>query len=191
MDAGAALRPAPIEVQLGEWIYTIPALPAADWIEAILDDDGGAVVPGLMDEDTARDVWREFLRGHIQRDELEKAWRYAIGAATGQPWWQASRLIMSATHKDSWPLVHGKLTMRGVDLDAVSIGAFYNAVYFLGLESCKDDAERSTWEFQLSVPPPEVAAEDALAEYDTAGDFMSALGAFQTMAAGGMPGPQG
>lgn len=190
MDAGAALRPAPIEVQLGKWIYTIPALPAADWIEAILDDDGGAVVPGLMDEDTARDVWREFLRGDIPKEDIEQAWRHAIGAASGQPWWQTVRLIMSATHKDAWPVVHGKL-MRCVDLATASLGAFYNAVFYIGLESCKDDAERSTWEFQLSTPPPEVAAEEALAQFDTGADFMSALSAFQTLQAGGMPGSAG
>jgi hypothetical protein len=191
VDAGAALRPAPIEVQLGKWIYTIPALPAADWIEAILDDDGGAIVPGLMDEDTAYDVWREFLRGNIAKEELEQAWRYAVGAAAGQPWWQAARLVMSATNQGSWPTVHGRLTMRGVDLAAVSLGAFYNVVYFIGLESCKDDAERTTFEFQLTTPPPEVAAEDALAEFDAAGDFLAAMGAFQAFQSGEMPGPAG
>lgn len=191
MDAGAALRPAPIELQLGEWIYTIPALPAADWIEALLGDDGGAIVPGLMDEDTARDVWREFLRGRIAKEELEQGWRHALGAASGQPWWQCARLVMSATDKESWPIVHGKLLGRGVDLERVSLGGFYNAVYFIGLEGCKDDAERSTWEFQMSMPPPEVAAEEALAAFDTAGDFMSALSALQAVQAGGMPGPAG
>lgn len=188
MDAGAALRPAPIEVELGPWIYTIPALPAADWIEAILDDDGGAIVPGLMDPDTAHDVWREFLCGRIQREELEQAWRHAIGAASGQPWWQAARLVMSAVHGEAWPLVHGKLVMRGVDLDAISLGAFYNVVYRMGIESCKDDAERSQWEFSLTVPPPEVPVEEALAEFDTAGDFLSAMGAFQAVQSGQYPG---
>jgi hypothetical protein len=188
VDAGAALRPAAIDVTLGEWIYTIPVRPAADWIEAILDEDSGAIVPGLMDEDTRDDVWREFLRGNITKAELDEAWRHALGAASGVPWWQVARLTMSAGHQDSWTIVQGKLAMRGVDLCAISLGAFYNAVYFLGLESCKDESERASFEFSVTSPPPEVSVQEAMEETNAEEDFMSALAGFQQITGGGPAG---
>jgi len=188
MDAAAALRPAAIDVTLGKWIYTIPALPAADWIEAILDPDGGAVVPGLMDEATRRDVWREFLRGHILKSEIDQAWRHAIGAASGVPWWQCSRIVMSATDADSWVVVHGKLTSQGLNLERISLGAFYNAVYYQGLLSCENDAERASFEFSVTSPPPEVSVQEAMAETNAEEDFMAALASFQRIKAGEMPG---
>jgi hypothetical protein len=187
MDAAAALRPAAIDVTLGKWIYTIPPLPAADWIEAILNPDGGAIVPGLMDASTRRDVWREFLRGHILKSEIDQAWRHAIGAASGVPWWQCSRIVMSAASDDSWVVVHGKLTSRGMDLERVSLGAFYNAVYFLGLQSCENDSERASFEFSVSSPPPEVSVQEAMAETNAEEDFMAALAGFQRITGGELP----
>jgi hypothetical protein len=181
MDAGAALRPAAIDVELGRWIYTIPALSAADWIEALLDEEGGAIVPGLLDPETRQDVWREFLKGNISKQELEDGWRAALAAVSGQPWWQAARLTMSVTAPEAWPIIHGKLTMRGVDLTQVSFGAFYNAVYYIGLQSCKDEEDRAQWEFSLTLPPPEVAPEEALASLPVEEDFMAAMSAFQSL----------
>jgi hypothetical protein len=184
MDAGAALTPSEIEVRLGEWIYTIPALPASAWVEALLDEEGGAIVPGLMDPATRTDVWRQFLLGHITKEELDEAWRSAVGAASGQPWWQCARLIMSAAHQDAWPIVHGKLIMRGLRLEEISLGALYNALYFLLLEACKDDNDRASFEFNLTSPPPEVTVEEALAETNAEEDYMSALRGFQQVTGG-------
>lgn len=187
MDAGAALRPDVIEVTVGQWVYSIPALPAADWIEAILSEDGGAIVPGLFDEEDQVDVWRAFVRGQVSPEELAEAWRHALSAAVGQPWWKASRLIMSATRPDAWPSIHGRLTEKGVRLDEVSIGAFWNVVYFIGKSNCKDDQERTQFDFGLDRPPPEVKTEEVFEEVDAAADFVSAMGAFQSFQGGRMP----
>jgi hypothetical protein len=187
VDAGAALRPAEIEVRLGDWIYTIAALPAADWIEAILSEDVGAIVPGLLEPEDQVDVWREFLRGNVTRAELQNAWRDAIAAASGQPWWQCARLVMSAADRESWPVVHGKLAMRGVDLDRISLGAFYNAVYFMIMESEQDEAKRSELEFRISTPPPGVDTREAMQEMHAADDWSAAFGQFSSFQQGGLP----
>ena len=184
MDAGAALSLSAIEVELGPWVYTIPARPASDWMEALLDEDGGALVPGLMDEATRDDVWREFLRGHITKQHLEQGWRDAITAASGQPWWQCARLVMSAAAIDAWPIVHGKLVSKGVHLDRVSLGALYNVLYFISLEACKDENERALFEFNLTSPPPEVSVEEAMAATNAEEDFMAALSGFKQVMGG-------
>jgi hypothetical protein len=184
VDAGASLQPSAIDVQLGKWVYTIPALPASTWIEAILEEDSGAIVPGLMDPDTRDDVWRQFLLGRIDKGELEEGWRSALGAASGQPWWQVARLIMSCAHSDAWPIVHGKLLKWSVDLDRISLGGLYNVLLLLAYESCKDDNDRAAFEFSLTSPPPEVSVQEAMQEVNIEDDWMSALQSFQQITGG-------
>lgn len=184
MDAGAALQPSAIEVELGQWIYTIPARPASEWMEALLSEDGGAIVPGLMDDDTRDDVWREFLRGHITKTELEQGWRDAITAASGQPWWQCARLVMSASAVDAWPIVHGKLVSKSVHLDQISLGALYNVLFYISLEACKDENDRALFEFNLTTPPPDVDPDEALAETNAEDDWMAAFSGFQQITGG-------
>lgn len=181
MDIAAALRPCAVEVQLGEWLYTIPELPAADWIEAIVNPDGGAVVPGLMNEVTQRDVWACFLRGQIQRQELEEAWRDVLAAATGHKWWSVTRLFLGATEAGTWPTLHGELLIRGIDLERVSIGAAYHAIYRLGLEGCKDDAERAKFQFDIAQAPPGVDMAESFDKAEAASDFMAAMGLLRGM----------
>jgi hypothetical protein len=188
VDIAAALRPCAVEVQLGDWLYLIPELPAADWIEAIVSTEGGSVVPGLMDEATQRDVWGCYLRGRIQREELETAWRDAIGAATGQKWWSVTRLLLGATEPNTWPVLHGELLIRGVDLERLSIGAAYHAIYRLGLEGCKDQAERSKFQFDIAQPPPGVSVSEAFDKTEAAANFMEAMNVLRGMDEGRTPG---
>ena len=187
MDVVASLRPCAIDVQLGEWIYTIPELPAADWIEAIVDPDGGSIVPGLMDEVTQRDVWNTYLRGLIEPEELEHAWRYALEAATGQRWWTAAKLFLSATEKGTWPVLHGSLLARGVDLEYISIGAAWNVIYRLALEGCKDESERAKLEFDIAHPPPGVDISEAFDKAQAASDFLAAMGIARGLDGGRTP----
>lgn len=175
MDVVAALRPCAVDVQLGDWIYTIPELPASDWIEAIVDPEGGSVVPGLMDEATQRDVWATFLRGEIDPEEINSAWQDAIGAATGQKWWSATRLFLSATDSGTWTVLHGDLLARGVDLERISIGAAYNVIYRIGLEACKDAAERAKFEFDMAQTPPGVDVSEAFDKRGAAEDFLASV----------------
>lgn len=182
MDIAASLWPVAVEVELGDWSYEIPPYSAAEWIRAIADPDGGAIVPGLLEPADQRLVYRDFVRGHIPRDEFSMAWREVIGAVTGRPWWVAARLVLSATHVENWPFIHGKLVQRGVDLERASIGAFCDVVHVMAMEACKDGNERSQYEFQLTLPPPEVTPEEAHQATDAPSDWLGAMQQFQSVA---------
>lgn len=184
MDIAASLWPCAVQVQVGDWIYEIPDLPAADWIRAIADPDGGSIVPGLLEPEDQQLIWRGFARGELDTVDLNNAWRDAVGAATGRPWWQATRLVLSATARDNWPVVHGRLVQRGVDLERYSIGGFCNVVHTMALEACKDANERSQYEFDLTAAPPGVEPEEALRATDSAGDFMAAMQQLQAFGGG-------
>lgn len=184
MDIAASLWPCAVEVQLGDWIYEIPDLAAPAWIEAIASPEPGAIIPGLLEPEDQTLISRDFSMGRIDVGELRQAWREVIGAACGRPWWEAARLVLSATNRDNWPYIHGKLVQRGVDLETASIGGFCNVVHVMALEACKDQNERSQYEFDLTLPPPDVTAEEAHSATDAPVDFLAAMQQFQQLGRG-------
>lgn len=186
MDIGASLWPTAVWVRLGDYDYQIPEEPAAVWIRAISDPDGGAIVPGLLEPEDQRLVWRDLVMGRLKPEELSDAWREVVAVAAGRPWWEATRLVLSASARENWPAIHGKLMYRGVDLDKFSIGGFCNLIHVMALEACKDDGERAQYEFELTTPPPGVEPEEAHRSTDAAGDFLAAMRQFQQVAP---PGP--
>lgn len=190
MDAGAALRPCAIDVELGEYTYTIPALPAADWLQAWLDSatDGGALIPGLLERADRRDVWGEYVAGRLSAEDFAQASRDVLEAAGGRYWWEVSRLLASATHRDAWPLFSGKLTNQGVRLEEISLAQLINAVYTLAMEGCKDDQERDRLKLEVEMIPAGLSDDelDMLVDEDddSASDFVIPTGD-QLDAAGG------
>lgn len=181
MDVLATLRPVAVDVQLGDFIYQVPALPAADWIAALADPDAGAIIPGLLEPEDQRLVWRDYLCGRIDPDELKAAWREVVGIVTGRQWWIGARLVLSAVHPDAWPTVHGRLTKDGLDLGVISIGAFCDVMWVMIMDGAKDDAERAEARFTLTVPPPDVPLADMYDRAEAADGFMAAMAQMQDL----------
>lgn len=181
MDVSATLRPVAVEVELGGFVYELEALPAADWIAALADPNGGAIIPGLLDPRDQQLIWRDFLHGKVSGDELALAWREVVGVVTGRQWWVGARLVLNAIHPDTWPLVHGRLAKGGLDLDSISIGAFCNIVYVMILDGAKDEQERSKAKFDLTLPPPGVALDEVYDKAEAANDFLSAMKSLQDL----------
>lgn len=181
MDAAAGIRPCEIDVTLGGVTYVVPALPAADWIIAIIGEPG-ALLPGLLSADDQREIYHRILRGTLDVEEINTAWRALMTAATGRSWWSATRLCNSAADPQAWPNVHGRLLTAGIDLDKVSIGAFCNAVFFMIMTSSEDDAERSRHQFELELVPAGYEADlaDSVLDDETnAENFMAAIAQLQ------------
>jgi hypothetical protein len=185
VDALASLRPCAVDVTVGEWVYTIPELPAAAWLEAVLAETGGSIFPGLCDVVTRADVWREIVHGRATPDEIAECERHALEAAAGQRWWKVDRLVRSATLPEYWPLIHGDLIRHGLDPERISIGAFYNAVYALVVSRMNEESQKNKLDFDLDTPPPGVDAEEAFA--DAGDDFMAALQADRRLHSGDLP----
>lgn len=172
MNAAAALRPAAVVVELGDWEYEIPRLPAADWLEALM---GGwiGVVPGLLHPEDEISILRDYRLGRVTKAEMVASAKAAVEAAAGRRWWTAERLISTATAEEFWPSISGEL-LRRVDVERVSLGGALNVIYVIMVENMKED-RRHSFDAQLDAPPPEAVVEewdDGAAE----ADFMSALG---------------
>lgn len=172
MDGVASLRPCPVDVELGGWIYTIPALPAADWIEAVLS---GAIFPGLLrDRATERDVLQLLANDGATTDELVEANRAALEVAAGYPWWTADRLVRSAMHEKVRPVLLGSLFGDGLALRSLSLGAFCDAVYARAVAGL-DDEKRGELDAELNLPPAE-AADEVWDDEAAEADFLAAHG---------------
>jgi hypothetical protein len=172
VNPAAALRPAAVVVELGDWEYEIPSLPAADWLEALLDGWTG-IVPGMLHPEDQMSVMRDLAGGAVTRDELLASARSAAEAAAGRSWWEVERLWSTASNVEFWPAISGQLLAR-VDLERVSLGGALNVTYVIMVESMKED-RRHQFDAMLTAPPPEAVAagwDDDAAE----DDFMAALG---------------
>lgn len=176
-DALAALRIWALDVELGGDTFTVPALPAADWFVAILDEDTPLpLIPGLLaavDQDRVNDM---LLDGEIDTDLVITRTRELLTAAAGRSWWEADRLIRSSAA--SWHIIGGELTRLGVDLGKVSLAAALNAIYVICVRTM-DEKERNKFDIDLRLPPigvEGVKAEDMYDERAAASAFAALMG---------------
>jgi hypothetical protein len=181
VDPVASLRPAEINVDVGEWSYTVPALNAADWIEVLAAGNTAAVIPGLLGADDQRSIMRDFLHGAITSKEIEDASHRVLEVAGGRKWWEVERLVHSALSEGSWAQVHGQLVLANVDLERLTLAGFVNAVWFMALQGVQKQADRDRLEWELTKPPPGYV--DEMEETDE-GDFQQILAEQRRLTAG-------
>lgn len=151
----AALRVWPITVDLGGTAYRIAPHPAIRWVVPIVDDDWFAIVPGMLDT-TDHGVDEAIDTGAITHEDCVRAARDAVGVAAGVPWWVAVRLVRSVLEA---PDLTGELLMRGIDAQAVSLGAFVQAAYRMFTRDL-DKKQRARVDQNIEAVPPELTLAD-------------------------------
>lgn len=134
--------------------WRIPPLPAADWIEAILT---GSVVPDLFADETAALAGQLLTAERITSEELRDRSREAMADAAGRPWWEVVRLVGLLSQEPDG--VGGELIRRGFDFQTRSIGAYCSVVYATAVGGM-EKKERTKFDYQLSLPPVDVVADD-------------------------------
>lgn len=153
MDPVASLRPAEIDVEIGAWVYTLPEMTAADWIEVLAAGNGWSIIPGLLPPEDKLSVMRDYLAGAVSSQDLLDAGRRVLEAAGGRRWWEVERLVQAAIG-ENWPTIHGSLVLKGVDVDRLTLGGFINAIWVMAVQACKKESERQSLEWEISKPPP-------------------------------------
>lgn len=151
VDPVAALRVWPVIVEVAGQTYTIPALPAADWIEAVLSTEAPLpIVPGLLDEADQEDVWDAISDAEVTPGEMVEINRAALEVAGGRRWWECDRLIRSSA--EFWHIVGGELARLGIRVDQVPLAAVLNAIYVICVRNM-DERERNKFDVDLRRPP--------------------------------------
>lgn len=171
----AALRVLAVDFDLAGQTYTIPPLPASEWLEVVWNfEDEALPFLHLLSDDDQSDIMWAMLAGNLDLEELAQRCREILAAVAGRHWWEADRLIRSAAA--SWSYIGGELIRRGVDLDKVSLAAALNVIYVICVLTMTAE-ERKKFDFDLSAPPTDATpAEMASAEAETFNAFLAALG---------------
>lgn len=166
VDPLASLTTWPIEFFLGGRQYTIPAMPAADWLVAILDELGSfeAVVELLPVSDKA-ELEQAIIDGKVAEQAKEETFRDAVEAVAGRPWWVV--INYGNLLRTFWGRFHGRLLLSGLDPQRVSLGAYLDAFYASLIEG-RDEQARQKIDNYLETPPMGMEIElDEESESDT------------------------
>ncbi len=189
MDRGSPLRKWPIECEALGRVWRIPALSAAEWIDAFLDgpEDLDGIFPGLA-EPLIVDGQKLTIASELYNDEYvaersigcdtTEVARVALTQATGRKWWVACNLMAEATNWDGG--AGGVLLLRGVDYDRLSIGALLACTYTLLQEVSGKDWQQNL--FKLEKPPEGIDVAEMIDEDKASNAFMSAMSSNRRLA---------
>lgn len=144
-----SLKQWPVTIEIQGQGYTIPAMPAVDWLSVFMLESFGPedVLPGLL-MDTEQDQVEQFLHsGVLGVRELWELGLEVISQVTGRPWYVALRLVLVA--KDAWDAIGGE--MAAVRSDA-SIAAWLD-ILFTHLVRNIEDSKRTMFLMKLELVP--------------------------------------
>lgn len=174
LDPVAALRCWRIDVEVAGRVYTIPPLPAADWLVPIVTGRWGDIVPGLLPLDEAEPLDDLIADLAIDPAELRHAAQAALAEAAGTRWWTARALAGGLMQV---PQLIGRLLASGLDPAVVSLGGFLTAAYATVVDGM-DKMQRAKFDLDLQRPPAGVPVDEWWDDDAAADNFYAAMGAF-------------
>lgn len=163
-DPIASLAPFAVTVDLYEREFTIPALPALDWLKVLLEESPNLwnIVPGMLPEQDRVLVEDAVALGQISYQELLDVSHDVIAVTTGRDYWFVLRLC--AIVRASWDTVGGSIARLQLDARVLSLSAWIDAVFHVCCEmigSSGKDAKQKLVSFvsELEAPPPGESVE--------------------------------
>ena len=168
-DPEASLAPASLEIELLGQVWTVPPLPAAEWLTLLWADafDPDAIFPGLAGAEEA--VFDAMLDGLVTPNEVFEVAMEVLELAAGYRWWFTIKLAMQA--KAAWSRVGGLMLLKGVDPNKVSLGAWCSALLALCLNNMEQQ-KAADFILELNTPPVQYAH---LAEEEDGKAFLAAM----------------
>jgi len=193
-DPRASLSPTEITVTAGPATATIPASPAAVWLDALLDpdnivveDDRGTVRASRILDRVLRtlagdrfigDVFGAIAAGDCDYGVLDDAAQDLLSEASGRPWFEVVNLCVVITA--SWKQVGGLLVLRGLDPERLSLAAWLDGAHQVLREAVgggKDGAEHlADLERRISLEPVARSGDESDTDMDEA-EFLATAAA--------------
>lgn len=139
-------------VRLGPQEWTIPALPASDWLAVLMVEDiePDDIFPGLLEQSDADRVEDLLTSGEMSLDDIYEAFFDIIEAVSSRYWWVALRLIHIAF--DQWHVLGPDMVMRGADANQLSLSAWLDSLTVTVVQGMKRE-QVTTFTMQLEAPP--------------------------------------
>lgn len=110
-----------MDFTLGTETFSVPALPAVEWLTILLDNQFSLydIVPGLLDPE---DHDRFVEAAHSVDDSLEVLALDVLRIAAGREWWIALRLL--AVAKSHWHILGAEMMRLNLDTSTMSLSAW-------------------------------------------------------------------
>ena len=166
-----SLRIWPVTFTVAGQDFTIPAIPASEWLELFMDNEIEApeILETLLASEDAERLRDLMWDDRFALTDLGDLLLEVISAVTGRPWWVALKLV--ATVRTQWDFLGAELVLQGVRADTISIAAWLDVALLTILRNI--DPEKATmFTSQLEMPPPGVTIEPEAMEI-SAEHFMS------------------
>lgn len=153
-----SLRPWPVIITVGGEEFTIPALPAADWLAALMSEAFSLddLFPGLLDDEDHDRATVAIMDNFHEMDQFSKLTLDIVELASGRSWWVALRLIGAAV--GSWDVIGAELILKQVDPERLSLAAWLDAALLVMLRNM-EDKDITMFLLKLEAPPPEAQEE--------------------------------
>lgn len=153
-----SLRPWPVVITVGGEEFTIPPLPAADWLAALMSEAFSLddLFPGLLDDEDHDRAVAVLLSDMHELEQFHRLTLDIVELASGRSWWVALRLIGAAV--GSWDVIGAELILKQVDPERLSLAAWLDAVLLVMLRSM-DEKDITMFTLKLEAPPPEAQEE--------------------------------
>lgn len=151
-----SLKPWPAQIYLGGHEFEIPAVPAADWIPAIIDmtEDTVGLLMGLLSEDDQGRLTDLMFTGSVDVEDLFDLCTDLLTTVGARPWWVTIRLISVA--QQNWDTVGAEMILKGVNASIMSLSGWLD-VFLLVLLRMMDPKQTTMFTTKLEMIPPEFA----------------------------------
>lgn len=161
-DLLATVKPRLItDIQIGDKLYQIPALPAVVWLDILADEqpDLLGVLPGLVDDPDCGDHLTELmLDGSWTAEDYEETVLAVVAVASGRYWWTAFRLLGAAKDPLIGDWLRGNLVLHHIDAEKLSLAAWLDALYAIMTKNMDPD-RCAKFDAQLNQPPADGKAK--------------------------------
>jgi hypothetical protein len=162
-DPAASLSLFAIDFTMGGRDFTLPAHPAARWLEVLLANDLSLLVTaepeGLIDPDSSYAIDVMLLDGSVDMDDYRGALFDVLGAVAGRDWWEAVGLVGAVAVESNWSRINGQLVRAGIDAGEVPLAAWLDAALSLCTEHM-DEKQLGRFLGHLQTPPVEVGIDE-------------------------------
>lgn len=161
MPAGAnpvvSFAPVAIDILFAGERFTIPAHPAATWLQILTDEtiDALNIFPGLLDPVDQERFDELVFGGGLAVDEFKETIYEIIAEVSGHTWWWTIHLLSLLRGPNSTQWLG---EMVRFDANNMSLGAWVNALYALLVKHQKEE-DRMRLDMELEMPPPGVELE--------------------------------
>jgi len=175
-DPLASLRVAGVQVVLPIGGFAIPALPAARWLEFLLDDTFRTeeVFPGLCGPDATAAVYEALIEGTLTEQEVADTVTDILETVSGRRWWITLRLCRVA--REHWDVIGGALLLAGVDVQKISLGAWTDAVLTLMIDRLSNADPAACAQFtQTLVTPPAALVRQEIDDVAEGNAFLASM----------------